>query len=201
MIGVLVLLGGLTIAGTVIGNSMLQKKANTLLGLKLDNKTLEDQQSSLIQAKKDIDKYSDLEKIAKTVVPQEKDQARTVREIINIGNAAGVPISSISFPTSNLGQAQPQSTAPAGETPTAKVATPPITQVKPVDNIKGLYQLEVTVQSDANTPVSYAKFLSFLTRLEQNRRTAQVSSITVLPSAKNRDLVTFSLVVNVYIKP
>lgn len=199
MIGLIVLLAGLIIGAVVMGDSMLQKKSGQLLNLKIDNRTLEEQQVSLVQAKKDIEKYSDLERTAKTIVPQEKDQARTVREIINIATASGIPVSSVSFPSSNLGQVVPKPTTTDSTTP--KVTTPPITQVKPVDNIPGLYQLEISVQSDTNTPVSYSKLLDFLSRLEQNRRTAQVSNINVQPSSKNRDLVTFSLVVNVYIKP
>ncbi len=206
MVGVLVLLGGLTIAGVILGDNLLQHKSKQLIGLKADNRTLEAQQTSLVQAKKDIDKYSDLEKIAKAVVPQEKDQARTVREIVNIASASNVKIASITFPTSELGKVQPKAT-PSTEsgdknaTPAPVVTVPPLTQVKPVDNIKGLYHLEITIQSDTNTPVPYSKLIEFLNRLEQNRRTAQVSGINIQPSAKSRDLVTFNLVLDVYIKP
>lgn len=200
MAGCLGLLGALAIAAVVVGNNMLQKKSNQLASLKLDNRTLDEQQLSLVKAKKDIGQYGDLERIAKTIVPQEKDQARTVREIINIANSSGIKIASVSFPTSNLGQPAPKVTAGDKDTK-APAATPPITQVKPVDNIKGLYLLEINVQSDSNAPVPYSKLIDFLSRLEQNRRTAQVTGITVQPSAKSRDLVTFSLVINVYIKP
>lgn len=204
MSGILALLCILAIAGVVFGNQILQKKSNKLLALKLENRTLEAQQTSLIQAKKDIEKYSDLQTIAKTVVPQEKDQAKTVREIVNIASSTNVKISSIQFPTSTLGLAPPKAnaTTESGSSASAPtVVTPPLSQVKPVDNIKGLYQLEITVQSDANNPVPFSKLIDFLSQLEQNRRTAQVTSINVQPSAKNRDLVTFNLVVNVYIKP
>ncbi len=201
MVGVLGLLGALTIVGVVAGNSMLKKKSDKLLAVKLDNKTFEEQQLSLTQAKKDIEKYQDLERIAKAVVPQEKDQARTVREIINIADASGIKIASITFPASNLGQAPVKAQPTTEGTSPVVPAGPPITQVKPVENIKDLYQLEITVQSETSAPVSYAKLLDFLSRLEQNRRTAQVSSITVQPTPKNRDLVTFNVVVNVFIKP
>lgn len=207
MAGVLCLLTALTIGGVVIGNSLLENKSKRLSELKLENRTLEEQQLSLNQAKVDIEKYSDLERIAKSVVPQEKDQARTVRELINIANASGIKISSVTFPSSSLGQAAQKPAATSNNTdgeatPAPKAPTaPPITQVKPVDNIKGLYQLEITMQSDSSAPVPYSKLLNFLSALEQNRRTAQVSTINVQPSLKNRDLVTFNIVINVYIKP
>ncbi len=200
MIGTLIVFGLLFGATVVMGNKQLEKKSARLLELKVDNLTLDEQQRSLIQAKKDIEKYADLHNITMAIVPQEKDQARTVREIINIADAAGVKIGSVTFPSSTLGQTQAKPTTPTeGEKPVA--AAPPITQVKPVDNIKGLYALEIKVQSDASAPVPYSKLIDFLGRLEQNRRTAQVTTITIQPSNLSRDLVTFNLAINVYIKP
>ncbi len=202
MTGGLVALCLVFAAAIVLGNQMLVKKSAKLLDLKVSNRTLDEQQLSLLQAKKDVEKYADLNRIANTVVPQEKDQARTVRELINIASASGVKIASIAFPSSNLGQAIPKPVATTdGGTPTPTVTTPPLSQVKPVDNIKGLYQLEITIQSEASSPVPYSQLIDFLSRLEKNRRTAQVTSINVQPSAKSRDLVTFNIVINVYIKP
>lgn len=209
MSGFVPLAGLLTIATVYFGHAQLQNSTNRLVELKLEGRILEEKQLSLNKATKDISQNEDLEIIAKTVVPQEKDQARTVREIVNIASAAGVKISSITFPSSSLGQRQqtaPTNTeAPAGgnaeaATPTAPAASP-LTQVKPVDGIQGVYQLELIVQSDTNAPVSYEKFIGFLDRLEQNRRTAQVSSITVQPSTKVNGTVTFNLTINVFIKP
>lgn len=202
MSGCLALTCVLFISAILLGNRMLQKKSARLLALKVDNRTLDEQQKSLLQAKKDIEKYEELNRIAKTIVPQEKDQARTVREIVSIAESSGIKISNITFPSSNLGQAQVKPVAPKeGETPTPTPAAPPLTQVKPVENIKGLYQLEINIQSDSGAPIPYAKLIDFLTRLERNRRTAQVTSITVQPSSTSRGLITFSVVINVYIKP
>lgn len=202
MLGVLVLMAGLGIASIVVGNNMLQKKSDQLVALKLDNRLLEEQQIALVQANKDIEKYADLEKIAKSIVPQDKDQAKTVREIVELAAESGVPIASISFPSSNLGQGQPQVVTPteSGTAP-ATPAAPPITQVKPVDGIPGVFQLEINVQSDNGGPISYANLITFLTKLEQNRRTAQVSQITISPVPKDIRLLTLQLTINVYIKP
>jgi hypothetical protein len=203
MVAGLVLLGGMAIAGMVIGNSTLKKQSDKLLALKLDSKVLEQQQVSLGQAKKDVEKYSSLEQIAKTIVPQEKDQARTVREIVNLANESGVPVSSITFPTSTLGTtaAKTTTTNTTSSSTAAKVTTPPITQVKPVEGISGLYQMEINVTSESTNPIPYDRLITFLTKLEQNRHTAQVTTISVHPSEKNRNLVSFSLTVNAYIKP
>jgi hypothetical protein len=203
MIGALILSFGLLIAAVIVGDSFLRKKSGDLMALKLENKVLDEQQLSLIQANKDIQKYAELEKTANAIVPQDKDQAKTVREIVKIAQESNIPISSISFPSSTLGQpTAPAAKDTSGSTSAAKVpAAPSITQVKPVDSISGVYQMEVTVQTDANRPVSYSSLLTFLSKLENNRRTAQVSTITITPSTNNINLVTFVLGINVFIRP
>lgn len=216
MVGGTVLAFVLLGATVVLGNMWLHKRSDQLRSVKLDTRLLDEQQVSLVQANKDITKYSDLENIANSIVPQDKDQAKTVREIIKLAQESNIPITSISFPTSNLGAAvqAPTTTTPTdsssnskssgnaeGSSATPAVKAPPVTQVKAADGISGVYQMEINVQSDSSVPVPYADLLRFLEQLEQNRRTAQVSNITVTPSTKDPSLVTFTLIVNVYIKP
>lgn len=208
--GMLGLIGLLIIGGVgavVIGNSMLKSKSNELVGLKLENRVLDEQQNALVQANKDIGTYAELENIAKSIVPQDKDQAKSVREIVKIAEDSGIKIASLSFPSSNLGTAAPK---PAAVTPSegnneapkpATPAAPPVSQVKAVDGIPGLYQLEINLQTDTNSPVSYASLINFLYNLEQNRRTAQVSQINIQPDPSNVGSLTFTLVINVFIKP
>ncbi len=206
LIGVLVLLVIGAGAALFLGNAMLQSKSSKLVELKLENRVLEEQQVALKQANKDIEKYAELETITKNIVPQDKDQAKSVREIIQIANESGINIASITFPTSTLGAAQPKP-APAAdtggtETPKpAAPAAPPVTQVKPVSGINGVYELEITIQSDANQPTTYASLINFLTKLEQNRRTAQVAQINIQPKPDDIQSLTFSIVINVFIKP
>jgi hypothetical protein len=192
LIGLLIVVSGVGIAAVVFGDSYLHKKSEKLVSLKAEAVVMQNQQDNLVQAKRDVEKYSDLEKIAKTIVPQEKDQARTVRELIQIANESGVGIATVSFPSSTLGQSSSTSSSPS--------KTSGGSQLKPVDGISGLYQMEVTVQSDT-TPIPYARLLTFLSKLEQNRRTAQVSSLTVQPATTDRSKVSFTLILNVYIKP
>lgn len=202
LISSLVLLASLGGLGVFYGDKMLQEKASSLISLKVDAAALEDQQRSLLQAKKDVNTYSELSQLVKTIVPQEKDQARTVREIVKIAGETGVKIGSITFPSSNLGEVAPKTVAPTD--PGEKKAAPakiPGTQIKPVEGIPGLYQLEIGIQSDSSTTVEYKQFLAFLKKLEQNRRTSQVTNLSVQPSSKDRNQVNFSLTVNVYVKP
>lgn len=195
----------LLVAGAVMGDIILKKQADKLMSLKVDNRAVDEQQTMLLRANKDIEKYTELQKIAKTIVPQDKDQARTVREIVNLAAENGIPIASVAFPSSNLGQSSPAAgTGASGSTTTpapGAAISNAITQVKPVVGISGLYQMEITVQSDPNNPIPYSSLITFLSKLEQNRRTAQVGTINIIPNTKDNNLVTFNLGINVYIKP
>ncbi len=182
-----------------VANKNLSDSSKKLLELKLNNRVLDEQKTLLSQATQDIDKYTNLEGIARSIVPQDKDQAKAVREIVKIAGEAQVKLGSISFPASTLGQAVPKIVTPGVDTP--KIVTPPLTQVKAVENIPGVYVMEVSIQQDSSQPVTYDKMINFLSRLEKNRRTAHVVSVTVQPDPQNRSLLTFDLVVNIYIKP
>ena len=205
LIGINVLLIICFVGGAYQVNSALTAKANKLTAQKAKSQALVQQNASLNKAKKDMKKYAELNKIAKAVVPEDKDQAQAVREIVNIAAANNVALSAINFPASSLGN------TPAG-TPTAGSATTPkpvvvnpkaksLSQLLPVKSIPGVYQLPITVVGDSNQPVEYSEFLNFLTALENNRRTAQVASITLTPAAKSRDRLVFTLTINEYIKP
>lgn len=203
---VLFALSAAGIGAAVLGNGMLEKSATRLNELKLETNVIDEQQNSLLQALRDIEKYSELEQIAKSVVPQEKDQARTVREIVKFAAETGVPIKSITFPSSELGSSTLITQTPSTSTETdsatpAKPAPPPFTQVKPVEGIKGLYQMEVSIQNDKDSQVRYQSLINFLKKLEQNRRTSQVTNVVISPDPKNRSLLTYSMTINVYIKP
>ncbi len=198
---------GLVIAGIVLGDMYLHKQSAKLVDLKLQNKVIEEQQSSLTQAKRDVEKYAELDKIAKQIIPQDKDQAKATLEILNIAQATGIKLASISYPASTLGQAPakaqstPDSSGSASTPKAPATTTPSITQVKPVDGLQNVYQYDITVVSDTDSPVSYSKLTSFLQRLEQNRRTAQVTQLSIQPDSQNRNALNFTLTLTLYIKP
>lgn len=170
-------------------NKLLAAQASKLSKLRADADVLQGQQATLNKNKQDIAKYGELNTIAETVVPQDKDQAEAVREIVNLAAQSGISkLTSITFPSSTLGAA------------TGHVNSS-LTQLTPVKDIPGVYQLEITVTQDASARVPYSQFIAFLTKLEQNRRTAQVSGITVQPDSAHPSQVAFTLVINEYIKP
>jgi len=170
-------------------NHLLGQQAHKLSKLRADSDAATQQQTQLVADKKDIAKYSELNTIAESVVPQDKDQAEAVRQIVNIASASGISnLSSITFPASTLG-----ATVGAGK--------PGLTQLLPVKGINGVYNLQITITQGADTTVPYHDFLAFLSGLEHNRRTAQVTSITVAPDTKQAGNVSFNLVVDEFIKP
>lgn len=204
MIGFVTLLAALNFGAVFGANQILSQKSAKLSDLKLESAVLDEQQSSLSQSKKDVDNYAELEAIANTIVPKDKDQAAAVREIVNIASSHGIKFASISFPASTLGQTQ-TSTSTTGSTEGSSNTTvapkSPVTQVQPVEGISGVYSLLITVQQDTTAPITYDNFIGFLHDLEQNRRTAQVSTVTVQPNPGDRNLITFNLTLNAYIKP
>lgn len=201
MAGVLVILIGGTIGSAYVANMMLEKQATTLKSLKLLADVNDQEKTSLSQAKKDIVKYDELQQIAKTIVPQDKDQAETVRDIVQMASDSGFKPTSITLPASTLGT----TSSGAAATGTTGVAAPTtgtnLTQLTPVKGNPGLYILEITINQDSNSPIPYSEFIDFLSRLEQNRRTALVTSVVLQPSTKDPSLLSFTLTLDKYIKP
>jgi hypothetical protein len=207
LIGLIGLLLVGLLAGTYGTNSLLISQAGKLTNLKAKNLALSQEQLGLSKAKEEVKKYSSLEQITQAIVPEDKDQALTVREIVNLANQFGVNLASINFPESSLGNTTAVSTtgvAPAGASSSESAANAKLnnlSQLTAVPKIPGVYELPITVAGDPNKPVTYSAFISFLTGLEHNRRTAQVSTISLAPSTTNPELLTFTLTLNEYIKP
>lgn len=197
----LIALGG----GVYGANKLLGQKADHLTGLKAKSQALDQEKVELKKAKQDIEKYAQLEKIAQSVVPEDKNQAEAVREIVNIAAANNVKLASISFPASTLGtaptSAKSSQAAAVPATPNPNSPASKLSQLQPVKSIPGVYLLQIIVTGDPNQPVRYDKFIGFLQALEHNRRTAQVSDITLQPNTNNPNLLSFTLTVNGYIKP
>lgn len=189
--GLLVLLGLAIFVSAHQANALLEKRSGSLADLKSASQVLAQQETQLAKDKKDIATYGSLNLIAESVVPQDKDQAEAVREIVNLAMQSGIPeLSSIAFPPSTLG---------AGTM--VKNTAASLTQVTPVKGISHVYDLQITITQAPGQPVPYSNFTAFLARLEQNRRTAEVSSITVQPDPKNFGMVSFNLIIDEFIKP
>lgn len=187
LIGALVLLIIFIFVSLNIANSELTKQSATLVNLKASNAAFNNEQNQLTQGIAEVKKYSNLNQIAESVVPQDKDQAEAIREITQLASDSGIKqLSSITFTSSNLGSSN------------VKVG---LTQVTPVKGLKGIYDLQITITQDKAAEVPYSSFIAFLKKIEQNRRTALVSSISITPDQSNTNMVSFTLVLNEYIKP
>lgn len=188
----IVLLLAVLVGGTYIINKQLQSQADTLVDKQQQLAVLRSQDAAVTKLKKDIARYRNLAKITQAIVPQDKNQAQTLGEINKLANESGVTVGSISFPSSTLG----------GTTGTTTSSKDALSQLQPVKNIPGVYSLQIIVQSPTNGGfVSYNHLVRFLQKLEHNRRTAQVTGITITPNPKNGSELTFSLTLQEYIKP
>lgn len=189
LISVAVLLSALIAGGVYGSNVVLTRKADDLARLKAESESMEQRHMALVRSKVDLKTYDDLNRIAQAIVPKDKDQTQTVREIIKIAKASGIPnLTSITFPQSMLGGV-------GGAKSTSKD-----TQVIPVKGMAGLYNLPITVTVDQDNAVSFDQLTAFLKGLEQNRRTAQVSSLQLTPDTRRPDRLTFSIIINEYVK-
>jgi hypothetical protein len=202
----------------VFGLSMLRSESDKMVQLKLQNRTADAQLANLNISKKEIEKYSYFKSIAATVIPNDKDQAKAVLDIFQLADQSGISIQSITFPSSNLGLRTVTPVTPSGSTSTTPSSSSSaiasgsssklISQAMPVTGIPGLYSIQLTItpetgpQVPAAKQVNYSKVLDFLRRIENNRRTAQITEINIQPvgSAGSKE-INFSLTVNIFIKP
>lgn len=191
----------------LFGLSLLSSKSQKIVDLKVQNQTADAQLANLESSKKQVEQYSYFKDVAKTVIPSDKDQAESVLEIFQMANASGIAIQSITFPASSLGlttsTTSTTTTQDATSTGSAKTA---LSQAVPVTGIPGLYSLALTItpESDSSVPaneqITYAKMLDFLNRIENDRRTAQITQVNIQPPTATQSL-SFDLVVNIFLKP
>lgn len=186
LLGVCVLLAFTLIGVTHTFGKLFSSQAQQLSQSRGLAQQLEQQQLGLTKSKKDIETYAELEKITEQIVPQDKDQAQTVRELINIAAENNITLTSITFPSSSLGSGS---------------AKAKYSQLSSVKGIPGVYNLQITVANNTNNTVTYNQLSSFLADLENNRRTAAVSNISIQPQSGNANRIVFTLVINTYVKP
>jgi hypothetical protein len=207
LIGSLVALTVAFFAITIFGLSVLSSKSQSLVNLKAQSQTAYTQLSNLVQSKKDVEKYAYFKTVAQTVIPNDKNQAQAVLEINQMASDSGIAIQSITFPASTLGGNTGSLSSTATATSAASASTQSaLTQAKPVPGTPGLYSLELTITPEtgkdvpAAQQVTYAKMLNFLQRIENNRHTAQISQVSISPASDSTTL-SFTLVINIFIKP
>lgn len=204
VVGVLIIA---ILGGAYQTKSVLSKKSSQLVQLKANLQGYQSQQTGLTKAKKQITTYNELYQIAKAVVPENKNQAETVLQIVKLAGNNSITLGSISFPTSTLGNGTGGAAAVAPKptlgAPTKSIAigNPDLSQLTPVTGSAGVYVLQITVASDPTQPASYNQLISFLSDLERNRLTAEVTSVNIVPDTTLVNRFSFTLSLNSYIKP
>lgn len=199
------------IAICVLGLSMLKTKSASVAKLKLDSRVADDQLANLARAKGEVAQYSYFKEVAKTVIPTDKDQAQAILDIFQLANESGISIQSIGFPASTLGLGSTSTTVGGASTSAVGVSTSSVrSQAKPVTGIPGLYSVELTISPESGAQVppdklpTYPKLLDFLSRIEHDRRTAQITQVNIQPLGTDNvssPYINFSLTINIFIKP
>lgn len=213
LIGLIALGLAVFIIISFIGISTLNKKSRTMVEQKVKSANVDAQLINLSRAKQDVEKYKTFNDIAKTVIPNDKNQVQAIADIFQIAEEVGILLQSVSFPNSTLG-AKPSSVPAASASGQATAAAPAtssaISQAKPFPGVPGLYSLELTITPQggetipANKQVTYQKFIAFLNAIENNRRTAQITQVTIHPVNTNNstaEFINFTLMLNIFIKP
>jgi hypothetical protein len=211
LLGLLGLLFVGLLGGAYGANYLLSQQAQSLTTLKAKSSALSQEQTALIKAKAQVKEYTSLNQTINEIVPQQKNQAQAVAEIVDIANRNNIALGSITFPASTLGTATAVPTAASGTAATnnaaANAANNPnskaskLSQLVPVLTIPGVYYSEIMVQGDPTTSVAYSQFITFLSDLEHNRGTALINAVSIQPDQKNPGNITFSLTMDEYVKP
>jgi len=195
LIGALVLLVIGAGAMAYFGNVLMKKSSEKLVSAKLDNIANETEEANYAQAKKNLEKYSDLSELVTKILPSDKDQARAVSEIYKIGKETGVTITKIEFPSSTLGQKPASSTSTTTDTPASSGT---VTQAKAVTGLSSVLGIDINITNSSDT--TYSQMINFLQKIESNRRSMQIKKISVRPN-NEKNVLNFDLTVTIFVKP
>ena len=186
-------------------NSFLKKRSEKLNQLKIENASVEESERVYTKAKNDLLKYRDLEQAVNDALPKEKNQAKALKEIIQIANDTNIKIEKIEFTDSTLGQ---KKTSSASSTASTTTTTNPsttsqsnnqITQAKPIAGISGVLGVEIKITLTGNvenTPINYGNFINFLDKVSYNRRSMQITNLDIQPGLKK-----IQITLNIFVKP
>ena len=206
LIGLTVVILMATVGVLYLASSLLSKNSQKLVEYKAENAGIEQSKKIYNKAAIDLKKYQPLKAAVDEALPKEKDQAKAVKEIYQIASETGIQIEEIKFTDSTLGQkAKPTTTTPTDNSSASTApkestpATPSITQAKPIKNISGVLGIEMTLKIKPNTTggtIDYNRFINFIDQLSLNRRSVQITNVTIAPKLKSAELTTL-----IFVKP
>jgi len=207
LLGILIMLVLATAGGLAFSNFFMKKSADKLVNTKLDNIAYDNQEQSYLQARKDLEKYADLNETLQMILPKTKDQAQAVSELYRIGDETNIKVESITFPSSSLGQkssaASTNNTSSSSNSSTSTTSsTNSVTQAKTVDGMPGVLGIDISLKlaPTSGDSIDYDDMINFLQKVESNRRSMRIKQITVNTDIENGG-VTFELVLTIFVKP
>jgi len=195
LLGCLVIIILLIIGGVYMGTVLMKRSSVKLIQIKLNNIGHDITEQNFLQARKQLDKYRPVGEILQKILPKQKDQALAVKELYKISDETGVQIHSIQFPNSTLGQ-KAGSTGQSGTG--GATANSTLTQAKAVEGMPGVMGIDINLS--IKNSVSYDNLINFLQKIELNRRSMQVKSITIGRDSKNEG-ITANLIITIFVKP
>lgn len=191
------------------GNKIMQDKANELKIIDLEDKVTTKKLSLLQNAKKELNDNKDLQATIDEALPKTKNQAEVVAELYQMAAQSNIKISSITFPSSTLGDKKASTgsastdgssaqSSTASNTPTSNSTS---TQTKPVPSVSGVNSVDValTFAPTSGESIPYNNMLEFLSLVEQNRRTMLINTLQITPDLKNGG-VSFSVNLKLFVK-
>ena len=168
LIGMLVLT--LIIIGTVLyfGRKSLTATSQKVIDAKLNIVMAEKEEETYIKNKQIYLKNEAVADKLNVLVPNEKEQALAVETIYSFAGSAGLTITSVVFPGSNLD-------------PSVKSKTKiDISQAVPVKDLKDVYEIpvEVSIKGNKQSGISTNQLLQFIESIESSPRNMRITAIT-----------------------
>lgn len=177
LIGLISLSIALIAVGLYFANTKLTATAETTAKNKAELEITNAQISSYKITQSKVSSLSYVEELADTVLPAAKDESAIVAELSQFALRSRLSVAEISF-------AEPATTTKAD--PKAKSAAP-----------KGVNVVPISVKLKAGA--QYNNLLEFLKLVENNRRTMQVTNISITPDEENRAVLSdISIAINLY---
>lgn len=183
------LLGLLVLVIVAIGLAMyfsrvfLKSNSDSLVNAKLELYKIDETEYIYRKNQAILQENQETADILASVLPQEKDQAKAVREITQIASDNGLSVKAIRFPGSDLvitNKPVAAQTQGSTTTPQATPSGPTISQAKPVNGLNNVLGIAVEIEltsARSGAQISTDQVLSFLQQIENNRRNIRVTSI------------------------
>lgn len=172
----------LTVAGSAgayyYADRLLAQRATEISRLKAEHDIVELKISNARDAEKKIEELAFVAEIAEQVLPPEKLQSNVLGELVKFASDTGVNLQSVAF-------------SPTDAKATSNIAN---SQTVPLEGVPGVSTLKTTITISR---ARYDQALSFLEKLESNRRKMQVDSINLSPTD---DTFSASIVLDIYVK-